>query len=111
MRSLLSCLTPALVASFCDLTSKMIMGNLPFTIKDHKKFLLNFLLTIGNRCVRKFRWYYGAMVIVTDRFKVNRNCCGWAVFATTILASYEALPVSPLVCILLCSSPPFPMLA
>ena len=31
--------------------------------------------------------------------------------STTNLASYEALPVSLLVCILLCSSPPFPMLA
>jgi hypothetical protein len=27
------------------------MGVLPFTIKDHKSFVLNFLLTIGNRCV------------------------------------------------------------
>ena len=57
MRSLLSCLTPALVASFCGFTSKMVMGVLLFTFKDHKNFVLNFLLTIGNRCVRKLRWY------------------------------------------------------
>jgi len=60
--------------------------------------------------VRKFRWYHGAMVIVVYIFEVDRNCCGWccgwAVFATTILASYEALPGSLLVCILLCSSLP-----
>jgi hypothetical protein len=35
-----------------------------------------------------------------------RFCCGWAVFATTILASYEALPFPLTVCILLYSSPP-----
>ena len=87
------------------------MGVVLFTIKDHKNFVLNFLLTIGNRCVRKFLWYYGAMMIMTYRFEVDRNCCGWAVFATTILASYEALSVSLLVCILLYSSLPFPMLA
>ena len=33
-------------------------------------------------------------------------CCDWTVFPTTNLASYEALPVSPLVCIFLCSSLP-----
>ena len=55
-------LTPALVASFFGLTSKRVMGVLLFTIKDHKNFVLNFLLTIGNRCVGNFggtmmSWY------------------------------------------------------
>jgi hypothetical protein len=64
MRSLLSCLTPALVTSFCGLTSKMVMGVLLFTFKDHKKFILNFLLTIGNRCVGNT----GGYLVVTHLF-------------------------------------------
>ena len=84
----------------------MVMGSLLFTFKDHKNFVLNFLLTIGNRCVRKFRWYHGVMVKVTYRFEVDRNFCGWAVFGTTNSASIEALPFPLSVYILLYSFPP-----
>src|SRR5688500_7592976 len=95
----LSCLTPALVASFCGLTSKIVMGVLLFTFKDHKKFVLNFLLTFRNRCVRKFWWYRDVMVIVIYRFEVDRNFCGWALLGTTNSASIEALPFPLSVCI------------
>ena len=53
----LSCLTPALVAPSVVFVSKMIVRVGLFTFKDHKNFVLIFLLTIGNRCVRKFGWY------------------------------------------------------
>jgi hypothetical protein len=44
-------LPPALVASCFGFASKIVIGVLLFTFKNHKKILLNFLLTIGNRCV------------------------------------------------------------
>ena len=65
----LSCLTPALVASCLGFTSKMVMGVLLFTFKDHKIFVLNFLLTIGNRCVRKLRWLLSSCVFVLLRYR------------------------------------------
>ncbi len=68
------------------------------TFKDHKIYVIIFRLKICNSCVRNIR---GLIV----RFFVTGR------FSTTNPASYEALPVSPLVCILLCSSLPFPMLA
>jgi hypothetical protein len=64
------------------------------------------LLTFGDRCVRKFGWYRGAMVKVTYIFEVDRNFCGWAVFGTTNAASIEALPFPLSGCILLYSFPP-----
>jgi hypothetical protein len=102
----LSCTTPRWSSSCLSFTSKIVMGVVLFTFKDHKKFVLNFLLTFRNRCVRKFRWYLGVMVIVIYRFEVDRNFCGWAVFGTTNSASIEALPFPLSVCILLCSSLP-----
>jgi len=51
MSPLLSCITPALVASCFGFASKIVMGVLLFTFKDHKIFVLNFLLTFRNRCV------------------------------------------------------------
>ena len=56
MSPLLSCLTPALVAPFVVFVSKMMIGIGLFTFKNHKIFVLNFLLTMGNRCVRKYGW-------------------------------------------------------
>src|SRR5687767_6462648 len=122
MRSLLSCLTPALVAPSIVFISKMIIGVGLFTFKDHKNFLLNFWLRIGNRCVRNaehFRQVGFGSTLPPRKWELDpyfsifglRDSSHRAFFATTTMASYEALPVSSLVCILLYSSPPFPMLA
>jgi hypothetical protein len=56
-------LPPALVAPSVVFVSKMNMGIGLFTFKDHKIFVLNFLLTIGNRCVRKCWWCHGIVVV------------------------------------------------
>jgi hypothetical protein len=89
------------------------VGLFIFYLRDHKIFVLIFWLRIGNRCVRKYMWNHG--IIASELHEcsgVDRTvCCGWAVFATTTIASYEALPLPLLMSILLCSSPPFPMLA
>ena len=120
MRSLLSCLTPALVAPSIVFISKIIIGVGLFTFKDHKNFVLNIWLRIGNRCVRNAEHFrqvgfsgFGSSV-PSRKWEIDpyfsifglRDSSHRAFFATTTMASYEALPGSPLVCILLCSSLP-----
>jgi hypothetical protein len=48
----LSCTTPALVASCFGFASKMVMGVLLFTFKDHKNFVLKFWLKMSKGFVR-----------------------------------------------------------
>ena len=110
MSPLLSCITPALVASFPGLTSKIVIGVLLFTFKDHKNFLLNFLLTLRNRCVRKYRWFYDHVSWIYD-FSAVARILWLGGFPHNKYDLNIGAPLSPLMSILLCSSPPFPMLA
>ena len=117
MRSLLSCLTPALVAPSIVFISKMIIGVGLFTFKDHKNFVLNFWLRIGNRCVRNaehFRQVGFESSVPPRTWEIDpyfsifglRDSSHRAFFATTTMASYEALPGSPLFsCVLLSRCP------